>query len=215
MTSISQQDYLLAIYRLQEGEGLASTTALARRLDIAPASVTGMVRKLQRKGLVEYQPYRGALLTPAGERQALQMLRRHRLWELFLTQVLELPWDKAHEEAHRLEHATSDRVAEQLAVFLGHPHVDPHGHRIPSSNGTFPLQPRACMLEWEAGQTGTVAAIPDDDPAILRQLAAWGIVPGAQLTVTGWDTARDTVLVEVGNRKWTLGRDVARQIRLG
>jgi DtxR family Mn-dependent transcriptional regulator len=212
--SISVQDYLLAIYRLQEGEALVSTTALAQKMDVAPASVTDMVRKLHRKGLVEYQPYHGVLLSPDGERQALQLLRHHRLWELFLTQVLGLPWEQVHVEAHRLEHATSDQVAEHLAEFLGQPVLDPHGHRIPASDGSLPLGPRAHLIELEPGRAARVAAVPDDDPDVLRQLAARGIVPGAMISMVDWDTVTGSMLVAVGDQIWAVERQVARQVQM-
>jgi DtxR family Mn-dependent transcriptional regulator len=138
VTSVSVEDYLLTIYRLQAERSPVSTTALAGQLGVAPPSVTGMARKLDRDGLVSYEPYRGVVLTAAGEKVALHLLRRHRLWELFLTRVLGLPRDEVHAEAHRLEHATSERVTDRLAAFLGEPEADPHGQPIPTRNGTLP-----------------------------------------------------------------------------
>jgi DtxR family transcriptional regulator, Mn-dependent transcriptional regulator len=136
--SVSVEDYLLTLCRLQAAESPVSTTSLAAQLGVAPPSVTGMVRKLDRDGLVHHEPYRGAVLTAAGEEAALRLLRRHRLWELFLTRILGLPEDQVHAEAHRLEHATSEQVTERLAAFLGEPESDQHGQPIPSRNGTLP-----------------------------------------------------------------------------
>jgi DtxR family Mn-dependent transcriptional regulator len=138
MSSISVEDYLLTIYRLQQDESPVSTTALAEYLEVAPPSVSGMLHKLDRAGLVSHERYRGAVLTPIGQEEALRLLRRHRLWELFLTRVLGFPQDEVHAEAHRLEHATSDVVTERLAAFLGHPDADPHGQPIPARQGTLP-----------------------------------------------------------------------------
>ena len=138
MTSISEQDYLLATVRLQGEQVPVSTGGLSAQLGMAPASVTGMLNKLHRAGLVEHTPYRGVTLTPAGRAEAVRLLRRHRLWEVFLTEYLGLPWDEVHDEAHRLEHATSDRVADRLAQFLREPVADPHGQEIPDRNSVLP-----------------------------------------------------------------------------
>jgi DtxR family Mn-dependent transcriptional regulator len=138
MSSVSVEDYVLTIYRLQVAEAPVSTTALAEHLEVAPPSVSGMLHKLVRSGLVSHEPYCGVVLTARGREEAERLLRRHRLWELFLTSVLGLPLDQVHVEAHRLEHATSDVVAESLAAFLGQPETDPHGQPIPARQGTLP-----------------------------------------------------------------------------
>jgi DtxR family Mn-dependent transcriptional regulator len=138
VSSISVEDYLLTIYRLQGDELPVSTTALAEHLEVAPPSVSGMLRRLGRAGLVNHEPYYGVVLTASGRQQALRLLRCHRLWELFLARVLGLPRDQVHAEAHRLEHATSDVVTERLAAFLGQPETDPHGQPIPTQQGTLP-----------------------------------------------------------------------------
>ena len=183
MVSISVQDYLLTIFRLQVDGSPVSTTALAAQLGVTPPSVTGMVHKLHREGLVVYEPYRGTVLTMAGTEQAVCLLRRHRLWELFLTDVLGLPWDQVHAEAHRLEHATSERVAERLAAFLGEPEIDPHGQPIPARDGTLPERPGLPLSEVEAGQQVQVVEVPDSDPAMLQYLGALGLYPGTRVQV--------------------------------
>jgi DtxR family Mn-dependent transcriptional regulator len=136
--SISVEDYLLAIYRLQANEAPVKTMALAEHLGVTAPSISGMLRKLQRVGLVSHEPYYGVVLTPRGQEEAVRLLRRHRLWEVFLIDVLDLAHDQSHVEAHRLEHATSDEVAERLAAFLGHPETDPHGQPIPALQGALP-----------------------------------------------------------------------------
>jgi len=181
--SVSVQDYLLTIFRLQGDDSPVSTTALAAQLGVAPPSVTGMVRKLHRQGMVVYEPYQGTVLTTAGAEEAVRLLRRHRLWELFLTDVLGLPWDEVHAEAHRLEHATSERVAERLAAFLGEPEVDPHGQPIPARDGTLPERSGLPLSEVEAGQQVQVVEVPDGDPAMLQYLGALGLYPGTRLQV--------------------------------
>jgi DtxR family Mn-dependent transcriptional regulator len=183
VTSVSVQDYLLAIYRLQATGPSASTTALAARLGVAPASVSGMVRKLDREGLVEHKPYQGVVLTKAGEREALRVLRRHRLWEVFLSQTLGLPWDEVHHEADRLEHATSDKIADLLAAFLDEPREDPHGQRIPDREGSLPSRSSLRLTDVEAGGQVRIVEVQDDDPDLLRHLADLGLVPGVRLQV--------------------------------
>jgi DtxR family Mn-dependent transcriptional regulator len=183
VSSISVEDYLLAIYRLQAGESPVSTTALAVHLRVAPPSVSGMLHKLRRAGLVNHKPYCGVVLTASGRQQALRLLRRHRLWELFLTDVLGLSWDEVHAEAHRLEHATSERVAEKLAAFLGEPDIDPHGQPIPGRDGTFLPRSSLPLTEIEAGQTVQVVEVPDGDPATLQYLGELGLYPGTEVQV--------------------------------
>ncbi|HSJ59495.1 MAG TPA: metal-dependent transcriptional regulator [Anaerolineae bacterium] len=198
MTSISEQDYLLAIYRLRGAESPVSTGSLSVQLGVAPASVTGMLTKLHRAGLVEHTPYRGVVLTQAGTREAVRLLRRHRLWEVFLTRFLGLPWDQVHEEAHRLEHATSDRVADHLARFLSEPAADPHGQAIPDRNGILPHRPCRSLIDVEPGRTVRIQEVPDADPALLRRLDAIGIYPGTEVTVAAHPLPDGTLPVRVG-----------------
>jgi DtxR family Mn-dependent transcriptional regulator len=136
--SIAVEDYLLTIYRLEANEAPVKTMVLAEHLGVTAASISGMLRKLQRIGLVNHEPYYGVVLTLSGRAEALRLLRYHRLWEVFLSEVLELPDDQIHAEAHRLEHATSDDVAERLAGFLGQPETSPEGRPIPAPQGTLP-----------------------------------------------------------------------------
>jgi DtxR family Mn-dependent transcriptional regulator len=197
MTSTSEQDYLLAIYRLQSEKAPVSTGDLAAQLGVAPASVTEMLTKLHRQGFARHTPYRGVTLTELGTQEAVRLLRRHRLWEVFLTELLGLPWDEVHEEAHRLEHATSDRVADRLAEFLKEPAADPHGQRIPDRNGHLPYHPRLPLPAVEPGHTVRILEVPDGDPALLRRLGAMGIQPGAQVTVRVQPVSGGKLAVEI------------------
>jgi len=212
MASISVQDYLQTIYRLQASESPVSTTAMAAQLGIAPASVTGMIRKLHRQGLVEHIPYHGVSLTDMGEQEALRLLRRHRLWELFLTEVLGLSWDEVHQEADRLEHATSERVADRLAEFLHEPEADPHGQQIPSRTGTLP--PRSCLTlsDVETGQTVSVVEVPDDDPTVLRHLDDLGLHPGTEMDVIARAPGDGPLTVRIGEAEHALGHDLVNQL---
>jgi DtxR family Mn-dependent transcriptional regulator len=214
MASISVQDYLLTIYRLQEANSPVGTTLLAARLGIAPASVTGMVRKLHRQGMLEHVPYRGVALTEAGEREALRLLRRHRLWELFLTEVLGLAWDEVHDEAHRLEHATSERVADKLAEFLRQPQTDPHGQQIPTRDGALPFRTSLPLAEVGRGRLVQIVEVPDDNPDLLRRLAEWGLVPGTWVMVMSEDSAQDGVRIRVGDQERVLLQKTLEAIRV-
>lgn len=214
MESISVQDYLQMIYRLQEEQVRVSTSALAGRLGVAPASVTGMIRKLHRDGLVEYARYRGVVLTAEGQNAALRVVRRHRLWELFLTEVLGLSWDEVHVEAHRLEHATSERVAERLAAFMQQPEADPHGQPIPAGDGQFPPRETVALLDAEVGRSVRVVEVPDGDAAVLRRLADWRLVPGASVTLLERDEASGAVRVQAGGQNRLLEEGLAASVQV-
>jgi DtxR family Mn-dependent transcriptional regulator len=212
VSSISVEDYLLAIYRLQADESPVSTSALAGHLGVAPPSVTGMLHKLRRAGLVDHEPYYGVVLTARGQRQALGLLRRHRLWELFLTDVLGLSWDEVHAEAHRLEHATSDRVAEKLAAFLGEPDIDPHGQPIPARDGTLLPRSGLPLTEIEAGRTVQVVEVADGDPAMLQHLGKLGLYPGTEVQVSSARLPEGQLELRLGGVGHRLERQMANSI---
>ncbi|MBN1136687.1 MAG: metal-dependent transcriptional regulator [Anaerolineae bacterium] len=212
LTSFSIQEYLQAIYRLQVKHAPVSTTKLAAHLDVAPASVTGMVRKLDRQGLVEYVPYQGVTLTPAGKQEALRLLRIHRLWELFLTKALGIPWDEVHAEAHRLEHATSDRLADRLAEFLDQPQTDPHGQRIPSRDGALPSRDTRPLSAVGVGQVVTLAEVPDGDPELLRYLGELALYPGTEFEVVAVAPFNGPLTIRLAGGEQVLGRELAEQL---
>jgi DtxR family Mn-dependent transcriptional regulator len=137
MSTPAVQDYLRAIYEVQHEQGKAATTVLAARLGVAPASVTNMIKKLTHMHLVDYEPYQGTVLTRAGHKQALEVIRHHRLVELYLAEALGVPWDQVHVEADKLEHVLSDALENRIDDWLGHPTQDPHGAPIPTSSGTI------------------------------------------------------------------------------
>jgi DtxR family Mn-dependent transcriptional regulator len=209
MISISMQEYLQAIYRLESGNAPVSTTELATSLDLAPASVTGMVRKLHQQGLVEHMPYQGVTLTLEGRQEAVRLIRIHRLWELFLSQVLGISWDEVHQEAHRLEHATSDRLADRLAEFLHQPETDPHGQRIPTRDGELPARECLPLSQVAAGQRMVLVEVPDGDPELLRYLAELGLYPGAELRMGAVAPFNGPVTMQVGELERVLGRELA------
>jgi len=173
------EDYLKAIYDLERDAQPAATNDIAERLAISPASVSGMMRRLAEQGLITHEPYRGARLTADGRRAALRTLRRHRILECYLTEVLGYPWDRVHDEAERLEHAASEELIERMADALGDPVHDPHGAPIPSREGVVEETSRRTLSDVGAGENVRVRMVMDDDGERLRYLAELGIRPGS------------------------------------
>lgn len=181
--SRSAEDYLKAVYSLNERGEAAGTTELARALEVQPGSVSGMIRRLAEDGLLEHEPYRGVRLTADGNREALRILRRHRIIESFLVRRLDYDWEDVHAEAERLEHAASDRLVDRMAEAMGNPTTDPHGAPIPNRHGKIAASAWPRLDEVAAGTQVTVRAVSDDDPERLRYLKAVGVVPGTRALV--------------------------------
>jgi DtxR family transcriptional regulator, Mn-dependent transcriptional regulator len=185
-TSESVGDYLKAILELGGEEGSRVTTnALAARLSVRTPSVTGMLQKLaaQRPALVRYEKHRGVNLTPAGERRAWELVRHHRLLELFLHDVLQYSWDEVHEEAERLEHFISERFEDRIAAILGDPEIDPHGHIIPRKYEAGVRRIEVPLACWPLRTPATISSVSDRNAANLRELERMGLMPGSTLTV--------------------------------
>lgn len=185
--SRSVEDYLKAVESLTARGDSASTSALAEMLDVQPASVTGMVKRLAEWGLLAHVPYRGVTLTESGRREALRVIRRHRILETYLTGVLGYAWDDVHDEAERLEHAASDRLIAAMSEALGQPTHDPHGAPIPTLEGTVEATEWASLAGAEAGARVQVRAVDDKGAPELRKMESLGLVPGADVQVTGRD----------------------------
>ena len=182
--SSAQEDYVKQIFLLGDGVGAVSTRDLSRRLEVRPASVTGMVQRLAELGLVSHQPYRGVTLTEDGSRVALEMLRHHRLLETFLERILGYAWDEVHDEAERLEHVISERFEARMAETLGHPTHDPHGDPIPDAELRLPPTPEATGLtRMQVGSRGTLGRVATQDGDSLARLAGLGLVPGVVVEV--------------------------------
>jgi DtxR family Mn-dependent transcriptional regulator len=179
------EDYLKAIYELMAVHGRVSTTQLADRLKITPASVTGMIQRMAAfdPPLVEYQKHRGVLLTRPGQDVALEIIRHHRLLELFLQQTLGYTWDEVHEEADRLEHVISEDLEERIAQALGDPSHDPHGEPIPTRDLRLPPTVDTRLSDLRPGQTANVCRVDAADLGLLRHLSEIGLVPGAQVSI--------------------------------
>jgi DtxR family Mn-dependent transcriptional regulator len=209
------EDYAKAIYALQHQEGGAvSTSALAERLDVAPSSVTAMLKRLDELRLVRYEPYHGVTLTAAGERVALEVIRHHRLIEAFLADALEMPWDRIHDEAEVLEHYISEDLERRIAEKLGNPSLDPHGDPIPTPELALAADRTTALAQLAAGDVATFSRVSDSDPEMLRYLAERGIRPGARLRVTDVQPFGGPIFVEVEGRVHALGGELAEKMRV-
>ena len=195
--SRSVEDYLKVIYSLCEPGEVASTSSIAETLEVQPASVTGMVKRLAESGYLEHVPYRGVQLTDAGTRAALRVLRRHRILESYLTERLGYRWEDVHEEAERLEHAASDELIERMASALENPRYDPHGAPIPTSSGEIEATDSYTLAELGPGEEAQVRAVRDDDSAGLLAVEAAGLLPGTRVRVLGRTRTPPILTVEV------------------
>jgi len=196
--SRSVEDYLKAIYGISERGKAASTSAIAEALAVQPASVTGMVKRMAESGLLEHAPYRGVRLTERGIREALKVLRRHRIIETYLCERLGYAWEDVHEEAERLEHAASDALVEHMATALQFPSHDPHGAPIPTSAGEIESTDSHTLADALPGSDLRVRAVRDEDPERLRIIEAAGLTPGARLRVDDDQRSEESVAVTVG-----------------
>jgi DtxR family Mn-dependent transcriptional regulator len=196
VVSQSVEDYLKAIYGLAQSGSPVQTGALAEALAVAPASVSGMIRRLAEAGLIERVAYRGVRLTDQGRHVALRVLRRHRILETYLVRALGWDWDVVHEEAERLEHAASDRLIDRMAEALDYPSHDPHGAPIPTSEGTVEEQQLVPMSEVAVGTLGEVRLVSDEDPSRLRYIASIGFRVGARFEVLEATPFRGPVTVQ-------------------
>jgi DtxR family Mn-dependent transcriptional regulator len=209
------EDYAKAIYALQARcGGAVSTTALAERLEVTPASASGMVRKLDELGLVTHVPYRGVRLTQRGDRLALEVLRHHRLLETYLAESLGVPWDRVHDEAEVLEHVLSEDLEALIAAKLGDPTHDPHGDPIPSADLVMQEEPTESLATLDRGARGVFVRISDSDPAMLRYLAERGIAPGDGFRVEDKQPFDGPLFVAFGEDVHVLGGELARAMRV-
>jgi DtxR family Mn-dependent transcriptional regulator len=212
--TISIQDYLKNIYELTEGGGSASTNALAAKLNIKPASVTGMMQKLAsaKPALVEYQKHQGVTLTREGRKAALEVIRHHRLLEAWLVQTLGYSWDEVHAEAERLEHVISEDFERRIAAAMGHPVRDPHGEPIPTADLKMPSEDLTPLSALRPPQTATIQRIKAPDPELLRYLQGLGLVPGAQIEVTDYSPFDHNLTIKVGRKSFVLGLNITGKI---
>ncbi len=209
---ISLEDYLKSIYALQEQSGKASTSALAERLQIKPASVSEMVKKLSEQGFVLHEPYYGLKLTPRGRQRALKIVRKHRLWELYLYKIFKYPLEDIHTEADKIEHVMSDALEAKVDQALGFPQFDPHGHPIPAADGKLPEQKALCLTELSLHQKGQVIRLCDDNPEILKYMRKLGIEPNRHILIKEKHAFDGSMLVVVHNKTKNISKEVAEHI---
>ncbi len=208
------EDYLKAIYELETRHGVAATTDVAIALAVAPASVTGMVRRLAQQGYLDHVPYRGVQLTDAGRRAALRTIRRHRILESYLTSVLGYAWDRVHDEAERLEHAASDELIERMATALGHPSQDPHGAPIPTVDGTVDERPHRSLAELAVGERARMVQVSDKNPQLLRYLAEIALQPGTEVMIVAKAPFGGPLTLRIGANEPMVGPHLAEQVRV-
>jgi DtxR family Mn-dependent transcriptional regulator len=212
--SSAVEDYAKAIYALEQREGAVSTNSLAERLGVTPGSASGMVKRLGELGLVEHRPYHGVSLTEDGRRVALEVMRHHRLLELYLVQSLGLPWDRVHQEAEVLEHVLSEELEEQIAAALGDPTHDPHGDPIPTRDLRIEEGASESLQALEPGARARFTRVSDSDPEMLRFLAERGIAPGDELEVIDKQPFDGPLFVRFGEDVHVLGGGLARAMRV-
>src|SRR6056297_2647080 len=210
--SQSVEDYLKAIYKLETDEKGASTTRIAEALDVSSASATNMVKRLSKMGLVNYQSYKGASLTASGRKIALEIIRHHRLLELYLLEVMGYSWDEVHDEAEKLEHHISERFEDRIAQLLDDPTHDPHGDPIPTKDGLIPEMDVEPLVEGEKEQEYIVSRVKDQDPELLRYLEKIGLLPGIKVRIKEKAPFDGPVTILVENDEQVIGNDMAKNI---
>jgi DtxR family Mn-dependent transcriptional regulator len=209
------EDYCKAIYTLQaRANEPVTTNALAERLGITAGSVSAMARKLDDLGLITHAPYKGMQLTPTGRKVALEVIRHHRLLELFLAETLQMPWDRVHAEAEVLEHVLSDELEALIAAKLGDPTHDPHGDPIPSAQLELAERPTHSLDTLQPGDTGVFVRISDSDPEMLRYLSSRGISPPARMRVLERQPFDGPLTVSFGDERHALGGRLAQAMRV-
>ena len=214
MPSPAVEDYLKTIFHLSSDGGTAGTSAVAERLGVTAGSVTGMLKRLADQGFVEHVPYYGARLTDAGQERAIAIIRRHRILELFLVEVLGYAWDEVHVEAERLEHTASARLIDRMSEVLGRPESDPHGAPIPSPEGAYQERRYPSLAEVEAGERAVLRRVSDEDPAALRYLADLGLRPGAEIEVIDQAPFEGPVRIRVAGAEQVIGRRFAATLQV-
>ena len=206
------EDYLKVIFELESAGEPAGTNEIAAELGVAPASVSGMVRRLVDQHLITHERYRGVRLTREGRRAALRTIRRHRVIEAYLTQALHYPWDLVHDEAERLEHAASDELIDRMAEAIGEPATDPHGAPIPARDGTLSERELSALDDVEVGACVSVQRVGDRDAGQLRYLAEIGIIPGRRVEVLARAPFGGPISLRVGKSVRSIGPALAKQI---
>jgi len=213
MKNISKEDYLSVIYKSSDSNGEIKANLIAEKLNISNAAVTDMLRKLSKKGYVDYKRYKGIKLTKNGEYYARNMVRRHRIWEMFLHQIVGLPWDKVHGEAENLEHSSSDELIDKLEEMLDFPEFDPHGDPIPDRNGKLPKSKKGIPLSAvEPGNLVKVNRVHDFDSSFLQYISKIGIELNKEISVLDSLDFDHSLLIKVDKKETSISNKVAANI---
>ncbi len=210
LTHQAIEDYVKTIYSLALEESPVSTSRIAIARSVKPASATSMIQRLARLHLVNYEKHYGVTLTESGEKLALEVIRHHRLLELYLMEALGFEWHEVHEQADILEHVISEKLEERIAAALNHPEFDPHGDPIPALDGTMAVIDTTALSDLIVGEQARVARVPDDSNSeLLRYLAGLGLVPGAMVTIIEVAPFLGPLTIEVGDDQKIIGRNLA------
>ena len=212
MNTHAVEDYLKAIYKIEMSQGKVTNSALAELLSVTPASATNMTKRLAEMNLVAYEPYQGVTLTEAGQKIALEVIRHHRLVELYLAEALNVPWDKVHEEAEKWEHVLSEELEERIDEVLGNPTVDPHGAPIPDREGKVVERDCEQLSALHPGQSAVIAEVSDHNPEMLRYLGKMKLYPDATIRVVEVAPFNGPVTIHIDGAEHALGREVASHI---
>jgi DtxR family Mn-dependent transcriptional regulator len=212
--SQSVEDYLKAIYLLEIENESATTNNIAESLSVSSASVTNMFKKLAKLKLINHKSYRGAELTPAGEKIALEVIRHHRLLELYLKEMMGYSWDEVHDEAEKLEHHISEQFEDKIAELLNNPTHDPHGDPIPSKEGVVPQMASLAITDAEENTSYIIGRVRDQDPELLRFLEKSGIIPGVKVTILEKTPFDGPVKIKLEDKETTIGNSVAKDVFL-
>lgn len=209
MYTLAEENYLKAIFKLSQITENVSTNQIAAELATKASSVTDMLRKLAEKLLINYTRYQGVSLTQTGEKVAINIIRRHRLWEFFLVEKLHFKWDEVHEMAEEMEHISSNKLIDRLDEFMGFPTRDPHGDPIPDSNGNFKKNDLKPISAVDVNTCGVISGVKDHSTAFLQYLEKQGLIIGKQITVKEIITYDNAVILQMGNKDLQISRDVA------
>jgi DtxR family Mn-dependent transcriptional regulator len=213
MQNISKEDYLSTIYKSADGDGEVKANLIAKKLNISQAAVTDMLRRLSNDGYVDYRRYRGIKLTVLGEEYARNIVRRHRIWEVFLHQVVGMPWDKVHGEAHKLEHGSSDELINRLEEMLDYPEFDPHGDPIPDKNGKLPKGTNGVPLSTiKPGNKVKVNRVHDFDSSFLKYISKIGIKLNKEINVSDILEFDNSLMIHVDKKEISISSKLAANI---
>ena len=213
MNSFTEENYIKSIYHLSNAEtSVVSTNNISEFINTKASSVTDMLKKLSEKELINYKPYQGVTLTPKGRSAALRIIRRHRLWEVFLVEKLQFKWDEVHELAEELEHIKSELLTERLSEFLGNPKVDPHGDIIPDKEGNFEIQKLVRISKMLCGETGVISGVSEHSSKFLQYLEKTGLVLGKKILITEIIEFDGSVTLSLENKDVTISREAAKNI---